>query len=713
MLRTTSPSRAALLLLSAGLVVTSCLVGGWLWVNLGQTIERRTATRIALLRWQHVFSHLKDAESGARGYLITNDPRYMAPFEQARDLLPRLLMEATAAERALEDGMPTAAIEEIQRRLHACLGSTERTITVTQREGSARATLLFKDGETNGHMERLQALLDQRLSELDLRLHTLDSQMQNALATGGRGLLALATASLMATGAAGVMFRQALAQARRNERLALDKQNADRANREKSVFLATMSHEIRTPMNAILGFGELILADARDDRQKRYATSIVRGGQALLQLINDILDFSKIEAGMIDFAPEPMDVRELADFTRQLFAHQCGEKGVALRIEVEEGIPGSLLVDGARLRQIVINLVGNAIKFTSSGTVWLRFRGRCEVGAGPVCPLTIEVSDTGPGIPADRLEQIFDPFVQATVSREAALKGTGLGLAIVKRLTSLMGGTISVRSEVGRGSTFTVELPNVEVSARLAPQPGSTRQVAVDFNDLRPSALLVVDDNPENLSLVFGYFEATHHTIATAANGQAALEYLSRSERPDIVLMDIRMPVMDGRTALVEIRKRKELKLLPIIAVTASSLAHEERELRKSFDGFVRKPFSRAQLFAALAQFIPRHVQGTAPAVEERAPAPAAWGPLVRQLRDLQHSTWPAVQDGMVMSEVRQFAADLRRLALDADCPPLEKWAARLLDGVESFSLEAMETGLAEFPGLVARLEKRTGTPQP
>jgi len=254
-------------------------------------------------------------------------------------------------------------------------------------------------------------------------------------------------------------------------------------------------------------------------------------------------------------------------------------------------------------------------------------------------------------------------------------------------------------------------LPNVGISARLAPSASRVEEASVDFNELRPSSLLVVDDNPDNLLVLQGYFEGTHHAITTAGNGKEALEQLGGQVRPDVVLLDIRMPVMDGRTALREIRNNSELKFLPVIAVTASCLADDERELRGTFDGYVRKPFSRAQLFAELAQFIPRHARDVAAVAEADEPAPAAWGLLVTQLRDLQHSTWPAVRGGMVMREVSQFATDLRRLALDADCPPLEKWAARLLDGVESFSLETMETCLAGFPGLIDRLEARTGVP--
>ncbi|MFN0127685.1 MAG: ATP-binding protein [Verrucomicrobiales bacterium] len=383
------------------------------------------------------------------------------------------------------------------------------------------------------------------------------------------------------------------------------------------------------------------------------------------------------------------------------------EEGVVLEIEVEDWIPASLLLDAARLRQVVINLVGNAVKFTPAGTVWLRFRGRPPVEGSHKCQLRVEVSDTGVGIPAGRLEHVFDPFVQAKASRDAEMKGTGLGLAIVKRLTSLMGGSLEVRSEEGKGSTFTVVLPDVGISSKLASSVTMGTESAVDFNELRPASLLVVDDNPDNLSVVQGYFDGTHHHVATATNGREALDWLENNPRPDVILMDIRMPVLDGRAALAAMRRNGEYNLLPVIAVTASSLSHEEKALREAFDGYVRKPFTRAQLFSELAQFIPRAPIATPdPAADADGPAPAEWRPLVTRLRALEQTTWPSVRDGMVMSEVIRFGSDLRQLAADTPCPPLEALASRILEAAESFSLESLEKDLNAFPALVSQLDQ-------
>ncbi|MFN0127686.1 MAG: histidine kinase dimerization/phospho-acceptor domain-containing protein [Verrucomicrobiales bacterium] len=323
----TGHTRTALVLFSVGLVLTTCLVGAWLWFDLRRTIDVRARTRSSLVVWQQVYLSLRDLEAGARGFVISGDDSYLKPFNEASLRLPRLLVEATALEAKLERGLSNRRIEAIQEQVHGFLAAKQEIITVAQREGGERAADLIKEGKAKARMDELRKVLDAHFRELDSRLRDQDADMQAALYLGGRALLAMVLAARVASAAAGALLRQALLQARRNERLALEKQQSDRANREKSVFVATISHEIRTPMNAILGFGELLLTDARDAKQRGYAGSIVRSGQALLQLINDILDFSKIEAGMVEIASDPVDVRELAEFARQLFGHQCAKKG--------------------------------------------------------------------------------------------------------------------------------------------------------------------------------------------------------------------------------------------------------------------------------------------------------------------------------------------------------------------------------------------------
>lgn len=691
---------------SMALIVATLASGVYVWNQLSESIATRSENRSLLITWEQVYSTLKDVETGVRGFVLTEDEGYLAPHNHAQQQLPKQLSEIARLELLVNEGFSNERFADFQKLANEFLGLTSEIITVMRREGQVSAIELVKSGVSRQAMDKVRDYCEERIKQQDLVLRTLDTELQRDLNNGGRSIAALGIAAIIAGFAAWTILRDSLLQAKKSERLAEEKLKAERANREKSTFLATMSHEIRTPMNAILGFGELLESDARDEKQQRYAASIVRSGQALLQLINDILDLSKIEAGMIEINTAPVNVRELAEFTRQLFAHQLSEKGVELRISVEEDVPASLLVDGVRLRQIVLNLVGNAIKFTNEGHVALRFFGVSNSGQRSTFHLQMEVEDTGVGIPADRIGEIFEPFVQAKASRDTELKGTGLGLAIVKRLASLMGGSVKAESVEGHGTKFTVDLPRVEISARLA-SPTSPAAENVDFDQLHPSSLLVVDDNPVNLSLVRGYFDSTHHTVHTASNGREALDWLA-SNRPDLVLMDIRMPVMDGRTALAELRKTQGLELLPVIAVTASSMAREEGDLRQVFDGYVRKPFSRSQLFEEMSQFIKRHEPAAMPPAQDVEDEPAEeWRPMVAELRRLQASSWISVKDAMVMSEISSFATTLAGLGQAARCPRLLEYAARLNKQAEGFALDDLEKSIGEFPALVDELEQR------
>ncbi|HSJ02962.1 MAG TPA: response regulator, partial [Verrucomicrobium sp.] len=306
----------------------------------------------------------------------------------------------------------------------------------------------------------------------------------------------------------------------------------------------------------------------------------------------------------------------------------------------------------------------------------------------------------------------FRPFVQ--VNGKSQTRGTGLGLAIVKRLTDLMGGRIFLDSEPGRGTRFRLEFPNIEISSRL-PENQAKEAPAVDFNKLRPSKILAVDDNPTNRGLVSDIFAKTHHEILLASSGQEAVA-VATAQRPDVVLMDIRMPGMDGREAMRLIRQQPNLELLPLVAVTASSLSHEEQSLRRSFDGYIRKPFSLAELYRELALFIPAnvnaetHLRPSAMANPPSAEIAQRWRDLIPLLRKLEKEVWPDVLQGMAMSQVQGFSNQLGALARSSACAPLEQYAQNLMETVESFALAALENSLGQFPALVSELEIASST---
>jgi signal transduction histidine kinase/DNA-binding response OmpR family regulator len=516
-------------------------------------------------------------------------------------------------------------------------------------------------------------------------------------------------------------YRVDYRQERAARELLEEKLHAEQEVREKSAFLANMSHEIRSPMNAILGFSELLGPEGLTPKQSQYVRAIRDSGASLLQLINDILDLSKLEAGKVELHPDPTDLRDSCEFLRTVFGQQAVKKSLQLQFEISPNLPRALLLDRLRLRQVMVNLLGNALKFTERGCVKTRvlWEGPENGGTGT---LFIDVADTGIGIAADKLEEVFKPFVQADSQRTAEGEGTGMGLTIVKRVTELMGGSLTVESVVGQGTIFRLRFPNVPVSG-LAPvgdhaEPGG----AVDFDSFAPATVLVADDNQTNRALMAGIFEQSHHRLLFANNGQEVLDQL-KSARPDVILLDIRMPVMDGRTTLVEIRKQARLASLPIIAVTASSEPSEDTELRGQFSGFIRKPFSRHTLFLALAQFLQRASPAKGPqrqpvkeafqSIPVVSPARAAqWRELAPELRRQQSTVWPTLRDSLAVNDTRAFAHQLFLLSETAQCGPLAAYAATLSTFADSYAIGQMEQHLAEFPGLVESIETSSAQPE-
>ncbi len=486
---------------------------------------------------------------------------------------------------------------------------------------------------------------------------------------------------------------------------------AEHSNQEKTLFLANMSHEIRTPMNAILGFSELLHGELREPRHRQYLQSIRSSADSLLLLINDILDMSKIESGVLQLHPEPTDLREICDFLHTLFAGPAAKKGLKLECHAAGNLPHALLLDRIRLRQILINLVGNAIKFTDQGGVEVRVGWEKEQTTSHVT-LVIEVQDTGVGIPQDRLDAIFKPFVQAGAHREKEKQGTGLGLAIVKRLTEVMGGTVTVASLPGQGSAFHLCFPNVPISARLPASEKSVASGEVNFNELRPATLLVVDDNETNCQLIAGMFSGSHHRLMFGSSGQEAVAK-SRELKPDILLLDIRMPGMDGDQALAEIRKTPGLEFMPVIAVTASTLANDETGRKEQFSGYVRKPFSKRELFEELADFLPRQAKpespgettATSPTNPAQAAAAATPKELISQLRHLLVEPWPAIRDSVAVNESREFAQGLEGLGQRWHCESLVSYAQKLRRDAENYAVTDLEKHLGEFSVLVEQLD--------
>ena len=379
-------------------------------------------------------------------------------------------------------------------------------------------------------------------------------------------------------------------------------QKAEEANQAKSLFLAHMSHEIRTPLTGIMGLAELAQNSASPGTEQQYLTLIRQSGENLLHIINDILDFSKVEAGRMELKSANFSPRKMLEATTALFQPRAAEKGIGLTLTLDAPVPDLLRGDELRLRQIFFNLIGNAIKFTEQGEVELRLASSRPTPDGKGLTLRFEVRDTGCGIPADKLHSVFERFTQADRFPTRSHQGSGLGLAIVKQLVEAMGGSIAVRSQEGKGSTFTVEIP-LQRATQDEPLPPVETLRQEQQGTL---AILVTEDNPINQLFLGKCLEKLGHNPTSAANGQQALDLL-RAQPFDCVLMDIQMPLMDGTEATRRIRQDLGLTL-PVIALTAHALQGDrEKFLAQGFDEYLAKPVSMDELEKVLRKVMGRH----------------------------------------------------------------------------------------------------------
>ncbi len=441
--------------------------------------------------------------------------------------------------------------------------------------------------------------------------------------------------------------RDITAQRVQDEALRAAKAAAKAANAAKSVFLATMSHEIRTPLNAIIGTTYLLGRSELDPEQQRDLNIIEVSSKHLLALINDILDFSKIEAGELVLDRQAFSLPDLLEDLRALFSASAAGKGIALEIPaLPRGLPQVLVADGNRLRQMLINLLGNALEFTDQGRVALRMTPLSGDPERKQARLRFVVTDTGIGIGPEMQARLFTPFVQADSSTTRQYGGTGLGLSIVKRLAELMGGAVGVESQVGRGSSFWLDLPLERSPEPMQQQSGHLsnrpRHALVDADGrlaeghrskrLAGLRVLVVDDSRINLEVIDRILSDEGSRTTLCESGEAAIATLEDArDGYDAVLMDLQMPGMDGYDTTLAVRRQIQLQRLPIIALTASAtVTEQQRATAAGMDDFLTKPVDPDQLVRMLRQSVELSQGGSRPVVPNlegatrHPPAPTA-----------------------------------------------------------------------------------------
>ena len=505
-------------------------------------------------------------------------------------------------------------------------------------------------------------------------------------------------------------------------RIRAERDAARQASRLKSDFLASVSHEIRTPMNAILGFSQILKAQLHDERHQQYINAITTSGNTLLRLINDLLDLAKIEAGKFELHPTAVALKSIALEIQTIFIQVIEEKRLEFHVDLHPSLPDALYLDEVRLRQILYNLLKNAVKFTDKGSISLSMRPLTSPGAGKF-DLEIVVADTGIGIPVEEQETIFEAFTQRKSQDHSKYAGNGLGLSITKRLVEIIGGEIYLQSEVGKGSSFTAILRRVPVlpdGAALSTNDTGEEAIRFDQN----AVILVVDAIDSSRMVIREFLRATRIAVVETISVADGIDWCM-AIKPDLILLDYTMACSRDAILVERFNRVKEELNISVVAVTStSSVGSEEFQTDFHFDGWLKKPLLHKDVMETLARYLPNStlyqngedgffadvprpyvlpdrakVQAAISRLGERLPS------FMRILTDNMMFQFHENRETFIINEIKTFALEVQRLAIDFKIGFLNDWAAELLSRIRTFDMERLPQTFNLFPELVALIK--------
>ncbi len=507
------------------------------------------------------------------------------------------------------------------------------------------------------------------------------------------------------------LLRDVTQQKMTEQKLKEARDSAEAASKAKSQFLANISHEIRTPLNSVIGYSELLEGILKDEKQKRHLASIKTAGRNLLTIINDILDLSKIEAGMMTITPQPTDLKSIFNDIKRLFEGQVEEKGLTFELEFQEGLPKAVITDSTRLRQILINLLGNAVKYTDKGFINMKVGKTAFDQELNTLDLSIIIEDSGIGIPQHDLDIIFESFRQQDAQSNRKFEGTGLGLSICKKLVELLNGVILVESTVGEGSRFEVILHNLQSTSQAVEESLlSSNDSNINYNT---GTVLTIDDEPSSLYILDQLLKKMGLRSVIAINGKDGLN-LAGDINPDLVILDISMPETDGLKVAASLKSDALTQHIPLIAVSNSADQFESfRNSNLQIQNLLSKPLNIAKLVEALdRQFerapdsghINNQTEKTSDVIEIDQTRLLDLNKIIKK----KYLPWIQQMKGVFkINDVKQFSSELAKVGDDSGCSRLVDCSSRLMQAAKTFDISAIHNCLSDFQQLAKALKQQ------